>query len=146
MPTIKDVVITPEMEARLRRFSPVRIDGTFEYIPIAYRDMPDAIRPVFVLRELSGTEAVETGDAMRGEVELDGSASAKRINIKQGAYTLAVCRKGIRGWRNYFDLSSGKEIAFDKELGAVPRDLLYELCNAILTHSTLKEEEIVGLK
>lgn len=145
MATIKDIVITSEMEAKLKGFAPIRSDGTFEYVPIAYREAPEQIRPTFTLKELSGLEAVETGDAMRGEMEVD-TEGKRKINIRQGSFTIAVCRRGIQGWRNYFDLSTGNEVPFNRDLSRLPRDLLYELCNAILSGSALGKEEVAGLK
>lgn len=144
---VRNIELTPELTAKLRSFSPIKPDETFPYTPAVWRDesIPKELRPEFILRPLSGIEALESGDDMRGTVKYDKDGQSEML-FNHGKYVLSVCRKGIVGWSNYIDIETGKEIKYENSLKCLPQDLLRELSNTILSRGRLTEEEIAGLK
>lgn len=140
----KHVIITPEYVDLIRQFAAIRPRETFVYVPLVYRKMDDTLKPRFTLRPISGEDALQFSDSMRGVVSVvEGKAI---VNVKRGGYTIAVVRAGLLGWENYYDLD-GTAVPYEpKAFEALPLALLEELCDAILARATLTKEEVLGLK
>lgn len=139
-----DVVISPEYLAKIRKFTAIRPNETFLFVPEAFRDMPDNLKPRFVLKPISGEEAMQFSDLMRGEVSVD--AGKALVSVKRGAYTINVVRAGLVSWENYYDLE-GRQVPFTKgNIESLPVALLEELSDAITGRSSLTKEEVLGLK
>lgn len=141
----KNVNISKEYLNRIRRFTAIRPDETFRYIPSVFRDMPVDLQPVFILRPISGEDALKLSDAMTGEVKIDKETESSTIIMHKGEFTSAVCRKGVVGWENFYDVS-GNIVQYKNSIGNLPRLLMEELCEAILSRASLAEEEVLGLK
>ena len=135
-----DVELTKEQEDALRRFLPISKEREFSHTPDAMMVLPDGKRPVFLLRELNGVEALDLQEAARRAIK-DGEPLAN------GAYAKAVVEHGLVGWNNFYALD-GAEIPFDKDkvcdtLGTL---LLLDLMAAILNRGRLSAEERLGLR
>lgn len=143
---VLDMDLTPEQECKLKSFLPIKPVELFRYTPRVYRELglPKETWPVFELMPLSGMETVEAEDAMHGAVVVDQKDQTGSVSIQRGKFTAHVCRRGVRGWRNYRDLATGEEIPFD--ISRLPKDLLYELSNVILENARMTEEELRGLR
>lgn len=133
--------LTPEMRAKLNRFMPIPISSTFEYVPVAFRELPDGQRPVFTLKYLDGTALMRSMDMLYGRV-VGGGDDNISLNVNRGAFVIYVCEHGIAGWRDYF----GVEYKDRTSIGRLPPDLLNELCNAITERRGLADEEKLGLR
>jgi len=90
---------------------------------------------------LSGVEVARAQDAMRGSYDMTSS----QVKVNQGEFTIIVCKDGIVHWENYQDMKTGEEIKYAPTLAAIPKELLYELANAILRNGALSEDEVLGL-
>ena len=141
---IRNVELTPEVVERLRKYAPIRSTATFPYVPKAYRDLPEDVRPVFELRRLNGVEVLKQMDSMRGKVEFTATGGGS-VAISRGQVVIDTCRRGIVGWKNYIDFQTGEEIVFDKELSALPDQLMCELCDAITEGVPLSDDEVQSL-
>ena len=145
MAKIKNVELTDKQRKKLNSFLPVKVDGTFKYVPKIYREVyEEKDWPVFILKPMTGTEALRTSDLMTGEFSVEEDGKSK-TTIQRGSYVVEVCHKGVVGWSNYKD-DKGKMIGYDKELDVLPSALMDDLCNAITEHTTLTEEELLGLE
>lgn len=140
----KNVVISKEYLDRIRRFAAIKPDETFVYVPVAFRDMPEELRPKFTLRPISGEDALRYSDAMRGEVTVDNGKAL--VSVKRGAYTIAVVKNGLVGWENYYDLNGSSTPYSPGSVSNLPLALMDELSDVITSRSGLTEEEILGLK
>lgn len=140
----ENIVISPEYLEKIRRFAAIRPENEFIYVPVAYRSFPDELKPKFSLRSITGDDALHFADEMRGEVYIDGGRA--QVQIKHGAYTIAVLKKGIIGWENYYD-SNGKIMEFSEHNKSnLPMELMEELSEIITSSSRLTDEEKLGLK
>jgi hypothetical protein len=158
----EDRVWSPEQEAALRGFLPMRPNQTFPYTPRVYRQkgedgsylFPKEMWPVFTLRAKDGLGIASLEDEMEGVME-GGEMTA--IRVRTGSQRLQVLRAGLvncKGWRDL----EGKEVAFSRDAGKrgspvsdgflreLPQELQIELFNAITERSELSEEEKIGLK
>jgi len=140
---IKNLELTKEQRALLKKCSPINLEKTFEYVPAAYRLLPIELRPVFTLQPVSGLAIVEDEDLMNGQIEIVQGESPK-INIHRGKFTAGICRRGVVSWKNYRDFETDEEIKFNIE--ALPKDLAYEIADVVLRSNELTEEEKLGLK
>lgn len=144
MSEVKNVVITPEYLEKIRKFTAIQPDETFIYVPVAYRDLPDEIKPKFTLHPITGEEGLRFADSMRGQVIVDNGKA--QVSVKHGEYTISVVKRGLVGWENYYT-STGKIIEYRKDsIENLPRALLEELSDAISEHASLTDEEVLGLK
>lgn len=140
---MKDIVISKEYLDKIRRFSAIRPDETFQYIPLVYRDFEENIRPVFTLRPVSGEKVLRYSDEMSGEVSsVNGSLNVK---VRRGKFQINVVKDGLVKWENYYDIN-GRVIPFDNNFECLPKSMITELSEAILTRASLTEEEVLGLK
>ena len=89
----KNVTISKEYLEKIRRFTAIRPEETFAYVPIAFRELPDELKPKFTLRPISGEDALRYADDMRGEVTIDNGKAL--VSVKRGAYAIAVVKKGL---------------------------------------------------
>jgi hypothetical protein len=144
----QEVELTPEIEANLRRFAPIKPDEIFEYVPAVWRNSGKSRDewPVFMLKPLAGGEALDASDEMRGNVKYNISGGSE-MQFNHGLFTKTICSRGIVGWKNY-KYTDGSDVLFSKEniLRVLPRDLLYELANAIQARGQLTNEEVRGLR
>jgi len=144
---IENIVISKEYLDKIRNFAAIQPNETFVYVPIAYRNLPDELKPRFTLSPISGEDCLRYADMMRGEVFVDGGKA--QVQIKHGEYTIAVVKKGLRQWDNYYDIN-GNVIPFQvgniSNFDVLPRELLEELSEAITSKSKLTNEEMLGLK
>jgi hypothetical protein len=143
---IKDIDLTPEQEAALRDYLPIKASPDFRYVPRAFRasGLPKTTWPVFELKRLSGTEIAASEDLMSGNVSV--SAGAGKVEVKRGEYAVLMCRRGIKGWRNLYD-KEGAEVAYNPDaVNRLSPALLFELCNAITEQADLTEAELLGLE
>lgn len=141
---IKKVVISKEYLERIRGFTAIRPEESFMYIPLAFRDLPEELRPRFTLRPISGESALRFADSMRGEVSIDNGKA--QVNVKRGEYTISVVKCGLLGWENYYD-AEGKTVLYRQAvIENLPVRLLEELSQAITSRANLTEEEVLGLK
>jgi hypothetical protein len=140
----ENIVISQEYLSKIRRFAAIVPEEEFIYIPIAYRSFPVDIQPKFILCPITGEEALQFADKMRGEVFVENGKA--EVHVKHGEYTISVVKKGLKSWSMYYDVN-GKIIEYKKgSIENLPRDLLEELSDAITSHSQLTNEEILGLK
>jgi len=140
----KKVIISKEYLERIRGFTAIRPDETFVYIPLAFRDLPEEMRPRFTLRPISGEAALRYSDSMRGEVTVEGGRA--QVTVKRGEYTINVVRGGLLGWEGYYD-TNGNVMPFrSASIENLPVKLLEELSQAITSRANLTEEEVLGLK
>ena len=140
----RDITISKEYLDRIRRFTAIRPEETFDYVPVVFRDLPQEQRPVFVLRPISGETALQFSDSMQGEVSVDNGKAL--VNIKRGEYTVQVVRQGLVSWKNYYDID-GRQVDHTKgNIQNLPIGLLEELCDVITSRSNLTKEEVLGLK
>lgn len=140
----KHVTISKEYLAKIRNLAAIRPEAEFEYTPLAYRDFPSELQPVFTLVPISGPDALRAEDALRGSWSMqDGKNIVMYTN--RGAFVNQVCTSRVRGWRNYYD-ENGNVIEFDASLSCLPEQLLTELCEAITERKRreLSEEERLG--
>ena len=141
---IKNISISKEYIDRIRRFTAIRPEETFTYVPSAFRDMPEEMRPRFTLRPISGEDALRYADAMRGEVSVENGKAL--VSVKRGAYTVSVVRNGLVSWENFYDTNGGIVPYIMGDYSHLPMALLEELCEAITSRSGLTDEEVLGLK
>lgn len=128
---IKNVELTKEQERELRQFLPIKPRDAFDYVPKAFRSLPETARPVFHLHSLPGDRSVELSDDMSVR---DGNATT------YGKYATSVCREGLDGWDNYFD------VPYEGNISPLSPALIYELSNTILSRGRLAKEEELGLE
>jgi len=139
----KNVTISKEYLDRIRRFAAIRPEEQFVYVPIAFRDLPEEIKPKFTLRPISGEDALRFSDSMRGEVQVENGKAT--IAVKRGEFTINVVAKGLVRWDNYYD-GEGRIVDFIGTATNLPITILEELCEAILSRASLSQEEVLGLK
>jgi hypothetical protein len=140
----KNIVISKEYIDKIRRFAAIRPEETFVYIPEAFRDMPEELRPKFTLRPISGEDALRYSDAMRGEVTVDNGKAL--ISVKRGEYTISVVKNGLVSWSNFYD-TNGRVVEYTPNaLANLSLVLMEELSSIITSRSGLTEEEVLGLK
>lgn len=140
----KNVVISKEYLERIRRYAAIRPEEHFTYTPTVYRDMPEALRPEFVLRPISGEETLKFSDSMRGEVRVEGNGKTT-VSVKRGEFTINVVRRGLVGWKNYYD-ERGNVVEFSGVIDNLPVALMEELCEAIVSRASLSNDEVLGLR
>jgi hypothetical protein len=140
---MKDVVISKEYLDKIRRYAAIRPDETFQYIPLIFRDMEEANRPVFTLKPVSGEKVLRYSDEMSGECfNVDGVLNVK---VQRGKFQISVVKEGLIKWENYYDIN-GKEVPFNSKMDCLPKAMIAELAEAILNRASLTEEEVLGLK
>jgi len=150
---IKNIVLTPEMEKKLKSSLGFKLVDNYKYVPKAYREknekgefvFPKEIWPVFILKGIDGRQALEFEDELLGEIDIN-SSNFNTFKIKQGRITFLTCKCGIISWSNFFD-ETGEEIVYSPDkISSLRPELLHELCNAIGERSILTEEELMGLE
>ena len=158
---VKELELTDEMKERLRGFAAIEVVNEFQYVPRACRQkddngawvIPKNLWPVFTLRGLDGIQQTMKGDALDVQIDANGKPFVAKSNT--GKIAVDVCRKGVVTWRNWrtaegalvsIGLGTGQgENLRDEDLGKLPPNIMFELCNAITEQSLLTEEELVGL-
>lgn len=141
----RNVNISPEYLAKIRRFTAIRPEELFRYTPKVFREIPDDLRPVFILRPISGEDTLKLSDKMSGEIEFEKDSGSSRVTMHKGEFIASVCRRGIVGWENFYD-AKGNIVPYANSIDILPRRLLEELADAVLDFAQLSEEEILGLK
>ena len=105
----KDIELTPEQLNDLKEYSPISPEKEFDYIPVIFRKLPEDIKPVFHLKKLDGVTLSKLSDVMRGEIKADENFSTTQ-KFHMGAYYVEAVKKGLKGWSNWYDYKSEKEI------------------------------------
>jgi len=139
-----ELELTKETRERLSKFLPITLGKTFKYVPRIFREeFPEdkSQWPIFILKFLSGVELAKSEDRLYGMIGGDlNDAAFGKISVSRGAFVEHICRTGIVGWSGY-----GVEYDGPNSIDALPKELLYELTNAITEHRELSEEELRGL-
>ncbi len=140
---MSELELTPELREKLASFLPITTDGTFKYVPRAFREaLPKEQWPVFTLKTLSGMELAKAEDMLYGNISGDiGDGASAHIRVSRGTFVEHVCKRGILDWKRYAIEFNGEE-----SLKRLPKDLLYELTNAITENRHMSEEELRGLE
>lgn len=139
----KNVVISKEYVEKIKRFAAIKPEEEFNYIPVAYRGLPDDIKPIFKLKPVSGEKVLCYSDMMSGEVTMiNGSPN---IKVQRGKFSVNIVKEGLVSWENYYSIN-GDIVPFNDNILPLSRALIEELAEAILNYSQLSEEEILGLK
>jgi len=141
----QNVNISKEYLDKIRKFTAIRPDETFSYTPIVFRELAEDLRPVFTLRPISGEDALRLSDKMSGEIQFNNDQKTSTIVMHKGEFISAVCRKGVVRWEKFYD-GSGQLVTYDGNLDPLPRQLLEELADAILSRASLETEELLGLR
>lgn len=144
-----DKILTPELQEKLARCTPVNPKMEFKFVPEIYRkEVSKDLWPVFFLKGLSSSEAMQ-GDFY---AEKDGKQS-----IVYGKYFLHYFRHGVTGWKNWVNPKTGEEIGFKSEyvslLGGLtdaainlfPEQMIIEIATAVIGQTELTPEELEGL-
>jgi hypothetical protein len=108
---VKDFVITPEIEKRLKGFVGFDVKATFKYTPKIFRDKNDAgeylipkpLWPVFELKSKNGMEIAEVKDKT-GYFEYDraaGESNKAKLHLQSGSMRVETLKKGIISIRKY---------------------------------------------
>ncbi len=140
----KNVTITPEYLEKIKRFVAIRPDETFSYVPTAFKDLPDEIKPRFTLRPISGEDALTFSDSMRSEVSVEAGGRAN-VKISRGSFTINVVKRGLVRWDNFYDIN-GRIVDYSPAaFENLSIKLLEELSEVIINRASLTEEEVLGL-
>ena len=141
------VVISKEILERIRKYAAIKPEEQHDYTPEAFRDInDDSMKPVFFIKPVSGENLLRMSDTMSGEVVFTGGIG--NVKVKRGSFIVDVVMKGLTGWKNFYDLS-GNIVEYkqcEECFSVMQRKLLEELANAILSLSSLTEDEVLGLK
>ena len=62
----KNVIISKEYIEKIKLFAAIRPEETFEYIPLAFRDLEAQLQPKFILKPVSGEALLRFSDEMSG--------------------------------------------------------------------------------
>jgi len=140
----KNLEMTEEVRKKLSSFLAITPDATFKYTPQAFKILPPKFWPIFTLRYMDGIELAEF-EGQSGFIV--HSEKGREFHGTPGKYRIALLKKGIEAWKNYFD-KSGKEIVFQGEesIKVLPPDLQNDLMNAITEQTELSEEELRSLE
>jgi hypothetical protein len=154
-----DVQLTPELKEKLKKAGVLgfQLKSTFPYVPKIYRreGLPKELWPIFFLRGLDGVETAGLEDEMHGSVTVD-SSNGTSVKINSAKVRVKTVKLGVISWKNFRD-SDGNLIPSPAKdslnngitedgLRYLPPSLQVELCNAITEHSTLTDEELLGLE
>lgn len=140
----KNVIISKEYSEKIRLFAAIQPDETFEYVPVIYREFEESLQPKFTLRPVSGEQILRFSDEMSGDVQMINGQTS--VRVKRGSFVVNIVKAGLVSWRNFYD-ENGKIIDFEPgAFSCLQRKLLEELSDAILSRTSLKEEEVLGLK
>jgi hypothetical protein len=140
---VKHVNITKEYLDKIRGYYAIQPEEIFKYVPNAYRELPADLQAVFLLSPVSGEDVARASDLMYGDTTtVDGKF---QIKTHRGEYVSAICRKGIKGWENYYN-DKGEIIEYKNSIENIPYKLLEEIAEAISGRASLTEEELTGLK
>ena len=122
MKEVKNIELTKEIREKISEYCAIDVDGTFEYTPVAYKDLPEKFQPIFTMRYLDGIEDLQI-TKMHTVIQKD----SKEPTIDWSKFPIAVCQAGIISWSNYYTIS-GKKIKYNKKCKGLPKALIYELC------------------
>lgn len=142
----QNIIITKEYQEKIRKFAAIRPEETFKYTPVIFREMDEAMKPVFILRPVSGEKIMRFSDEMRGDVSVQEGVTS--VRVKRGQFAVNVVKCGLIGWKNYYDID-GNIIEFEpSSFDCIPHKLLEELAEAIMSRSSssLDEKEVLGLE
>ena len=141
---VKNVVISKEYIDKIKQFSAIDPEETFTYTPVIFRDLEEQLRPIFTLRPVPGEKILKFQDEMSGDVAI--SEGKTSVRVKRGSFVVSVVKSGLIGWENFYD-SKGKIVEYKTgSFDCLQRKLLEELSEAILSRSSITEEEVLGLK
>jgi hypothetical protein len=151
----KNIELTDEIRERLKKNGMLGFDveTEFKYVPIFYRDVKNKIPkkcwPVFILRSRGGIALAEAEDGL-GYLNIDEKEGRKFV-IDSGKARITALEEGLISFKN-FPVENGKSVsmakgeAVTKYINLFHPRLQTELQKAIDNHSTLNEDELLGLE
>lgn len=140
----KNVIISNEYLEKIKKFAAIQPEETFEYVPLAYRDFEKELQPIFILKPISGEKILKFSDEMSGDVTIGKGLTS--VKVKRGSFVVSVVKEGLLNWQNFYNLK-GKIIEYSPtSFDCLQRRLIEELSEAILSRSSISEEEVLGLK
>lgn len=103
----------------------------------ACADIPEADRPTFTYRRLSGRERLQLLDIW------EGLSDESRGTIERVRAVFDGARIGLLGWANQIDIASGKPVEFSGEAFDLIADQLeaIELIGQRLSHSQASDDD-----
>jgi len=149
---VAELKITDDLREKLKGLMPFSQAGVIDFTPAQFLKAgleKDQI-PVFTHRCFSQAENNEYRKAISAAMNGDTYKTGELLTIQR-----EFARKVLKGWKNYYDLESGKEIPFgaDADGGCDKRAFEYVLdfiASAITDNagqwSGLKPPEVEGLK
>lgn len=157
----KKLTLTKEMKDRLKKSGMIgfSIRSDFLYVPLAFREkdndgqyiIPKELWTVYKLKGIMGVDDLKIYEDVLSKVEL----SNEQALIKNSSIALSICKYGILCWKNQysdndsivdFEIDELTKTISDKSLNVLSKELIRELANAIYEHSTLTEDELLGLQ
>lgn len=144
---MKTMAISKEYAEKIRGFSAIKPEEKFDYTPMAYRDLPLELRPIFHMQTIGGTDILSAEDSLRPAIRYT-DAGAEAV-LQRGAHVIRICNIGLTGWTNYYVVRNGQAefIEWGKDennLSKIAPELLQELANEILSRTKLTDEERLG--
>lgn len=137
-----DKRLTPELQERLNKYSPVNPKMEFKYVPEGFRiEAPKNLWPVFNLKGLSSS------DSMTGDFYDDKSG---KMSIHMGKYYLHYFKYGVKGWSNWVidfkpEYISPFGCLTDEAIALFSEQMIIEFANAIISGTELTQDELEGL-
>jgi len=145
---VKDVKLTPELQARLNKYRGFADEPVFYWTPPAIKLYePKDKWPVFKLKSRTGLDYISAEDEM-GYKTVGGFTYTD-----SGAVKLRRLKTKILGWQNWND-KGGAPIKYDKDINGVLDELIDKMSNqlqeelyeAISNDDNLTDEELQGLE
>jgi hypothetical protein len=136
------VEISKEYLEKIAGYTAINFDEPEEYIPKIFRELPEDKRPVF---NLVGIDAVAMNEVVSelGAETLSAVNSGKADTQQIYKWTIAIAKKGIVGWKNYYDIK-GRIVNYSPILKGLPYKLLVELASQALMLGRLNDDEELG--
>lgn len=103
-----DIRMTDEIREQLYGVLPFSQDSSVEYIPQAFKDVPDDFRPVFILRSFTKPEENQVRRTL-GRMKSDSDT----VSIESQAQD--TVRKCLLGWKNLWDVGSGQTVEYESD-------------------------------
>jgi hypothetical protein len=164
----RDVVLTDEMRAKLKKSLGFNLNAEFKYVLKAFREActDKTSWPVFVLRSRDGIQISKDEDAIGAIIEYNADTRTTKTNVRSGEQRVRILSDGIVEVKGFW-LNDGvsrvswkegklstvggqKEIerqaTVNEVIRFIPISVQIELANAITENDTLTEEELRGLE
>lgn len=120
----------------------------FEYVPVDYREGPEAERPVFYIRPLKARERAQVMDSMaEGKLVdgVDGGGPQVSFQLKvTGTFAYEVLRRSLDGWKNVPDLDfkRGQDgLVLEELLDRIHPEIRTEVATKSLEYNEITERD-----